>query len=553
MTDIRLPNISAGADMQTQMTQMRSYMYQMVEQLNWALSALDGGASDRDGGASAWGQQLPGQTAAAGGEDKAEDDTNQRMANLRDLIIKSAEAAQKELDDMKKDYKSISSVTEEYYRSTSATELAGGTWSGEYPGWQEGTYIWTRSVIRYTDGSEPVETTPICVTGSKGAAGSPGTPGEKGEPGKDGVSPTVTITKSGDTTTITITDKNGTHTQTVKDGTNGTPGTPGADGRTPYLHIKYSDDGGATFTANVGEAPGAYIGTYSDFTEEDSTSVSDYTWAKIKGEQGAQGSPGKDGSPGADGAKGETGVGISYVDVEYRLSDSGLELTGDYQWVTLAPDLPEGCCLWSRNKITYTDGTVAYTTAYCITNTIDDIVDPKINGVMSYADKKVEELKGYYVAQSDFGTYLEEISQKIEADPSQLSQYFKFASDIRANVDRVEVDFASYKTDVEGYIRQGIVGYDGTVPIIGIAIGQDIRTTQTGVETEQGVFDVIDKSSNMSVWTTEKLSFYIGGQEAAYFSNGKLTVAQIAADRITGAGKWDVSFTGGVKFKWIGG
>ena len=556
MTDIRLPNISAGADMQTQMTQMRSYMYQMVEQLNWALSALDGGASDRDGGASAWGQQLPGQTAAAGGEDKAEDDTNQRMANLRDLIIKSAEAAQKELDDMKKDYKSISSVTEEYYRSTSATELAGGSWSGEYPGWQEGTYIWTRSVIRYTDGSEPVETTPICVTGSKGAAGSPGTPGEKGEPGKDGVSPTVTITKSGDTTTITITDKNGTHTQTVKDGINGTPGTPGADGRTPYLHLKYSDDGGATFTANAGETPGAYIGTYSDFVEEDSTSVSDYTWAKIKGEQGAQGSPGKDGSPGADGAKGDTGVGISYVDVEYRLSDSGLELVGDgddYLWRTSAPDVPEGRYLWSRNKITYTDGTVAYTTAYCITNTIDDIVDPKINGVMSYADKKVEELKGYYVAQSDFGTYLEEISQKIEADPSQLSQYFKFASDIRADMDRVEVDFASYKTDVEGYIRQGIVGYDGTVPIIGIAIGQDIRTSQTGVETEQGVYDVIDKSSNMSVWTTEKLSFYIGGQEAAYFSNGKLTVAQIAADRITGAGKWDVSFTGGVKFKWIGG
>ena len=556
MTDIRLPNISASADMQTQMAQMRSYMYQMVEQLNWALNALDSSAPAADGGASAREQQLPGQTAAAGGEEKTEDDTNQRMANLRDLIIKSAEAAQRELDNVKKDYKSISSVAEEYYRSTSATELSGGSWSGEYPGWQEGTYIWTRSVIRYTDGSKPVETTPICVTGSKGATGSPGTPGEKGDPGKDGVSPTVTITKSGDTTTITITDKNGTHTQTVKDGINGTPGTPGADGRTPYLHLKYSDDGGATFTADAGETPGAYIGTYSDFVEEDSTSVSDYTWVKIKGEQGAQGSPGKDGSPGADGAKGDTGVGISYVDVEYRLSDSGLELTGDgddYLWRTSAPDVPEGRYLWSRNKITYTDGTVAYTAAYCISNTIDDIVDPKINGVMSYADKKVEELKGYYVAVSDFGSYLEEISQRIEADPKQLSQYFKFASDIRADMDRVEVDFASYKIDVEGYIRQGIVGYDGTVPIIGIAIGQDIRTSQTGVETEQGVYDVIDKSSNMSVWTTEKLSFYIGGQEAAYFSNGKLTVAQIAADRITGAGKWDVSFTGGVKFKWIGG
>ena len=258
MTDIRLPNISARADMQTQMAQMRSYMYQMVEQLNWALSAMDGGASARE-------QQLPGQTTAPASDNKKEDDTNQRMANLRDLIIKSADVVRQEMDRL-------------------ATEL-----------------------------------------------------------------------------------------------------------------------------------------------------------------------------------------------------------------------------------------------------------------------------KGSYVAQSEFGDYLERISQRIEADPSQLSQYFKFASDIRADVDRVGVDFASYKTDVEGYIRQGIVGYDGTVPIIGIAIGQDIRTSQTGVETEQGVYDVIDKSSNMSVWTTEKLSFYIGGQETAYFSNGKLTVAQIAADRITGAGEWDVSFTSGVKFKWIGG
>ena len=119
-------------------------------------------------------------------------------------------------------------------------------------------------------------------------------------------------------------------------------------------------------------------------------------------------------------------------------------------------------------------------------------------------------------------------------------------------MEQVGTDFSTYKTDVQGYIRQGIVGYDGTVPILGIAIGQNLQTARTGVETEQGVFDEIDKRSNMSVWTTEKLSFYIGGQEAAYFSNGKLTVAQIATDRIAGAGKWDVSFTNGVKFKWIG-
>ena len=172
--------------------------------------------------------------------------------------------------------------------------------------------------------------------------------------------------------------------------------------------------------------------------------------------------------------------------------------------------------------------------------------------VSRQVEQMKSELRGEYVAVSDFGTYLEKTSQEIEEDPTKITRYFKFAADIQADVDKVDADFSAYKTDVEGYIRQGIVGYDGTVPILGIAIGQNLQTARTGVETEQGVFDEIDKRSNMSVWTTEKLSFYIGGQEAAYFSNGKLTVAQIATDRIAGAGKWDVSFTNGVKFKWIG-
>lgn len=183
---------------------------------------------------------------------------------------------------------------------------------------------------------------------------------------------------------------------------------------------------------------------------------------------------------------------------------------------------------------------------------LKSLIVKSADAVCKEMDRLETELKGSYVAVSDFGTYLEKTSQEIEEDPTKITRYFKFAADIQADVEKVDADFSAYKTDVQGYIRQGIVDYDGVTPIIGIAIGQDIRTTQTGVETEQGVFDVIDKRSNMSVWTTEKLSFYIGGQEAAYFSNGKLTVAQIATDRIAGAGKWDVSFTNGVKFKWIG-
>lgn len=75
-------------------------------------------------------------------------------------------------------------------------------------------------------------------------------------------------------------------------GEDGVPGEEGSDGRTSYLHIKYSNNGGQTFTANNGEAVGDWIGTYVDFTEADSNDVSDYTWNKVKGEKGDTGDTG---------------------------------------------------------------------------------------------------------------------------------------------------------------------------------------------------------------------------------------------------------------------
>lgn len=85
------------------------------------------------------------------------------------------------------------------------------------------------------------------------------------------------------------------------DGSQGIPGTNGADGKTSYLHIKYSNDGGKTLTPAtgglaIGETPGDYIGQYTDFTQADSTDVTKYTWSKIKGDQGVPGAKGADGT-----------------------------------------------------------------------------------------------------------------------------------------------------------------------------------------------------------------------------------------------------------------
>lgn len=69
-------------------------------------------------------------------------------------------------------------------------------------------------------------------------------------------------------------------------GTQGIPGTNGTNGKTSYLHIKYSNDGGASFTPNSGETPGKYIGQYVDFTQADSTNVNKYTWSLTQGDDG---------------------------------------------------------------------------------------------------------------------------------------------------------------------------------------------------------------------------------------------------------------------------
>lgn len=71
-------------------------------------------------------------------------------------------------------------------------------------------------------------------------------------------------------------------------GEQGLPGKNGADGRTTYLHIKYSNDG-KTFTSNNGEDVGDWLGQYTDYIETDSTNFSDYKWKKIVGEDGDNG------------------------------------------------------------------------------------------------------------------------------------------------------------------------------------------------------------------------------------------------------------------------
>jgi hypothetical protein len=59
--------------------------------------------------------------------------------------------------------------------------------------------------------------------------------------------------------------------------------TDGTNGQSAYFHYKFSNDGGATFTASGGDTVGKWIGTYSDNNPAASVSPAAYTWILLQG------------------------------------------------------------------------------------------------------------------------------------------------------------------------------------------------------------------------------------------------------------------------------
>lgn len=64
----------------------------------------------------------------------------------------------------------LNSVSIEYYVSTSAVALQGGSWSTTTPQWQEGKYIWQRINYGKVNGTTTYST-PVCIQGAKGEDG----------------------------------------------------------------------------------------------------------------------------------------------------------------------------------------------------------------------------------------------------------------------------------------------------------------------------------------------------------------------------------------------
>lgn len=146
-------------------------------------------------------------------------------------------------------------------------------------------------------------------------------------------------------------------------------------------------------------------------------------------------------------------------------------------------------------------------------NSIKSLIIKSADIINAYYQEVNRRLEGVYVAESDFGVYVEQTSQQIEENSTSIDRLYTNLQQITTDIEGLEHSLI----EVEAHIRSGLLYYDEDgVPVYGLEIGQ-----KTEIDGEE-VFDQFAR------FTAEKLSFYdSNGNEVAYISDKKLYITHI--------------------------
>ena len=151
-------------------------------------------------------------------------------------------------------------------------------------------------------------------------------------------------------------------------------------------------------------------------------------------------------------------------------------------------------------------------------NSIKSLIIKSADIVNAYYETINARLKGLYVAESDFGTYIEETDLKIDGNSKAIDQNYENIQKILSDIE----GFENSLIEVNAHIKSGLLYYgDDGAPVYGLEIGQ--RTEIDGEET----------FNKYARFTSEKLSFYDSNDnEVAYISDKKLYITHV---EITGS------------------
>lgn len=318
--------------------------------------------------------------------------------------------------------------------------------------------------------------------------------------------------------------------------------TPGPSGASVFITYH---DGTAVPAAPTGD--GTKNGWHTNLTDavvwlsqKVAMSASSGTWGTPVRIVGADGKPG---------TKGDDGVSVTSTEVEYYLSTSSTELSGG-SWQSTAPKIKENTYLWGRTKITYSNGTTAYTGAYCISKAMEESIEPKITKITETASSFRQTYDGFeksvtetYVLKSDYSDFTKTTTNTITDNAKYTEQKFKDVKEatdnINSQIEGLGEDFqgvSSKVNSIEAYVRTGKL--DKNEDIYGVEVGQS----------NNGTFQAFAR------FTPKRISFYnAAGNEISYFSGQNFYINEGTIVENLNLGGYKLERNNGLGFLWTGG
>lgn len=422
---------------------------------------------------------------------------------------------------------------------------------------------------------------PIRLLGEKGEQGIQGVPGEKGDPGDTG--PQGEQGVKGDTGATGATGPQGpqgekgstgptgngiksityyyarTATQTAPAAANITSTTmPALDATNKYLWqkevIAYTN--GTSQTTVLLLAVYGDKGNKGDKGDKGATGETgpqgpqgDKGATGPQGEKGATGPTGPTGPQGEKGATGPQGVSVTATTVEYYLSTSETELSGG-SWQPTAPTITDGKYLWSRTKITYSNGKTAYTGAYCISKAMTESAEPIVSETRTAVTKLTQDVDSFkatvsetYTEKSNFNAFVQKTESDLTANSTAIEQRYTEIKTVEQQVLGVDgkvTDVQKKVTETAGYIRTGKVAEDESGnPIYGVKIGQT---------------DTAGNYNAFAQFTAGRISFFDEtGKEISHFAGKDFYIDSGIIVQNLNLGGYELRRNKGLGFKWIGG
>ena len=170
-------------------------------------------------------------------------------------------------------------------------------------------------------------------------------------------------------------------------------------------------------------------------------------------------------------------------------------------------------------------------------NSIKSLIIRSADIINAYYDEIINRYHGEFVAQSDFGAFVE-LTERTEVNNStEMEDLYNHMQEIISDIGNIK----SRLIEVNARIKSGLLYYDAEgVPIYGLEIGQ---------VNDVGGVEVFNKYAR---FTSDRLTFYDKNDtEVAYISDYKLCITNAQITGTLTLGRFDFDTSDGLAIKWV--